>query len=153
MAATIKASINEINVIGDLAKAQPSSGPAQYQSVPGLPDIVPEEKIPSSGEVGASEDFADINSQVEDVPIFDPDGNQDSYHAFTKLFDEVIDAADLAEKAELLMVAVNDLSNEGIHDYISQKATDVLDDLSRELLIIEKEIDKPNRDGHSADNG
>jgi hypothetical protein len=48
---------------------------------------------------------------------------------------------------------VNDLSNEGIHDYISQKATDVLDDLSRELLIIEKEIDKPNRDGHSADNG
>jgi cobaltochelatase CobT len=100
MAATIKASISELRAIGDLAKAQPS--PQQPKSIPGLPDIVPEDEIPSSGEVGIVDDNSETRSGIEDVPTFSPGNDVSSYHAYTKTFDEVIEAANLTEKAELL---------------------------------------------------
>jgi cobaltochelatase CobT len=102
MAATIKTSINELRAIGDLAKAQPLTQPSQHQSIPGLPDIVPEDEIPSSGEVGIADENPETRSEIEDVSSFNPDDKIGSYHAYTKVFDEVIEAADLTENAELL---------------------------------------------------
>jgi cobaltochelatase CobT len=102
MAGMIKESTGELNVIGDLARAQPLSQPQQHQSIPGLPDVVPESEIPSSGEVGIVDEDPEAVLGIEDVPSFDPNDKVGSYHAYTKVFDEVIEAADLTEKAELL---------------------------------------------------
>jgi cobaltochelatase CobT len=115
MAAMIKSSIIELNEISLVAAAKPektTATPASASSAK-LPKIVPEEEILSS----AKADAASLSTENHEEPSYEiaeinPTGKVDQetrkivvakpYYAFTRRFDEVVDAAALADKAELL---------------------------------------------------
>ena len=104
MAATIKASISELNLIGDLQEAKPSDVQASG-TTSGLPELLPHESILSSKDPVSSGDPSaetPTESKVELIPDFDSSESASFYHAFTKTFDEIVDASFLAEQSEVL---------------------------------------------------
>ena len=101
MAAMIKVSIGDLKAIGDLPKAQHLTRLPRQHSLTELPEILPESEILSSGEIGTDEGQKS-GSDIDDVPDFYSRDTANPYSAYTKRFDEVIEAANLAEEAEVL---------------------------------------------------
>jgi hypothetical protein len=114
MAGTIKASMDELAAIGIAASAKPTKGvPAEITSDVGLPKILSEAEIPSSGTVEPASTEEQIETATEyEIAEARPDGAFDPdiwkvpyvhpYYAYTKKYDEIIEAAELADRAELM---------------------------------------------------
>jgi hypothetical protein len=100
MAATIKASIGELNSIGDLPEARPLALRPK-ESTPGLPEILMDEDILSS-ENPMTIEKPIVGLKAEVVPDFNSRESADTYCAFTKAFDEIVEASELAEQSEIL---------------------------------------------------
>ena len=98
MAGTIKISIRELMTIGDLPDAKASASQAP-QSTSAFLEILAQDEILSSSQLNPSDTPIEEAAEVPDFSAFGPSG---TYHAFTKAFDEVIDASDLAEQAEIV---------------------------------------------------
>ena len=102
MAATIKKpSANWMRSM-IFSKAQPVPSSSKQRSTSGLPAILSESDIPPSGEIEIANESPIDLSDSKEVLEFQAIDNVNSYHAYTKRFDEVIEAGYLAEKAEVL---------------------------------------------------
>src|SRR6185437_12829620 len=100
MASTIKTSIGELNAIGDLPETKPIALRPK-ESTPGFPEILSDEDILSSKDLSAIEKPAD-EIKLEGVPDFTSCPSTNTYHAFTKAFDEIVEASKLADQGQIL---------------------------------------------------
>jgi cobaltochelatase CobT len=114
LAGMIKASMSELTAISIVASAKPEMR-ASTETISdfGLPKILSEAQIPPSGTVesDATEEQAETAAEY-DVAEARPDDPHDPkiwkiafeypYYAYTKKYDEVIEAAELADRAELM---------------------------------------------------
>lgn len=114
MAGMIKASMAELNAISIAASAKPrEETTAEATPDLGLPKILSEAQIPPSG----TTETDTIEERIEDTTGYEvfearPDDISDldiskvaflhPYYAYTKKYDEVIEAAELADRAELM---------------------------------------------------
>ncbi|WP_354170904.1 MULTISPECIES: TIR domain-containing protein [unclassified Bradyrhizobium] len=98
MAAMIKGSIRELEAIGNLSRAKATSQNqvATSESLQ-APDL---EEAASLTEETIFEDASPTESANE-IPVYSPDSTA-SYCAYTKDYDEVVEASELVERAELV---------------------------------------------------
>lgn len=110
MASVIKASMNELKSISVLAASKPSSAPPK-PTIPGFPKILSEEDISSAAETDPSPKEKSVDSLSEGIFELRPNEapqnirapkSRPDYYAYTKRFDEVIEASALADRSELL---------------------------------------------------
>ncbi|CUT13910.1 Aerobic cobaltochelatase CobT subunit EC 6612 [Bradyrhizobium sp.] len=97
LAATIKNSIGELKAIGDIPRAKRTTtqeAPPESQ----FPEILTEEEILSS-DVLPSE--ANSEPTAQDVPDYATCTSATVYHAFTRAYDEIVEAGELADEIEV----------------------------------------------------
>jgi hypothetical protein len=110
LAATIKSSMKEIEAIGIAARKTKGEAPSKPTSIEGLPRVLPEAEIGPSLKVAKTHRTAQADDEnlIYTVPEVRRAGDEakapakSSYYAYTRRFDEIIHANDLADKAELL---------------------------------------------------